>query len=71
MAGRPGLGVFTVTDMFQLLVSLAAGVGDMGHGDPEAGERVAAADVIKWAVSEIRRLRTTAEERRVLQEVAD
>ena len=47
--------------MLEILKALAHGVGGMTYGDPDATDAVSAADVIRWAVAEIARLR---EERR-------
>ena len=47
--------------MLSLLRDLPAALGDLGHGDPDEPGRVLAADVVRWAVAEIDRLR---EERR-------
>jgi hypothetical protein len=47
--------------MIEILRSLAHGVGNMTYGEPDATDAVSAADVVRWAVEEIERLR---EERR-------
>jgi hypothetical protein len=47
--------------MLDILKALAHGVGDMTYGDPDDADAVKAADVVRWAVEEIDRLR---EERR-------
>jgi hypothetical protein len=47
--------------MLDILKALAHGVGDMTYGDPDDADAVKAADVVRWAVEEIARLR---EERR-------
>jgi cell division protein FtsB len=47
--------------MLDILKALAHGVGDMTYGDPDDADAVKAADVVRWAVAEITRLR---EERR-------
>jgi len=47
--------------MLEILKALAHGVGNMTYGEPDATDAVSAADVVRWAVAEIERLR---EERR-------
>ena len=57
--------------MLDLLRDLPAALGDLGHGDPDEPGRVLAADVVRWAATEIARLR---EERRwvpVMGEIVD
>ena len=51
--------------MLPLLRDLPAALGDLGLGDPDEPGRVLAADVVRWAVAEIARLR---EERDTLLE---
>jgi len=51
--------------MLDILKALAHGVGDMTYGDPDDADAVKAADVVRWAVEEIDRLR---EERDTLLE---
>jgi hypothetical protein len=51
--------------MLDILKALAHGVGDMTYGDPDDADTVKAADVVRWAVEEIARLR---EERDTLLE---
>jgi hypothetical protein len=43
--------------MLDILQALAHGVGDMTYGDPDDADAVKAADVVRWAVAEIERLR--------------
>ena len=43
--------------MLDILKALAHGVGDMTYGDPDDADAVKAADVVRWAVEEIDRLR--------------
>jgi len=43
--------------MLDILRALAHGVGDMTYGDPDDADAVKAADVVRWAVAEINRLR--------------
>jgi len=62
-------------DWLPVLRSLADGVRGMGLGDPDCGERIEASDVVRWAVTEIERLRMSSEEREaihfVVGDVAD
>jgi hypothetical protein len=46
--------------MLEILKALAHGVGNMTYCEPEATDAVSAADVIRWAVAEIERLREYA-----------
>jgi len=43
--------------MLEILKALVHGVGNMIYGDPEDDDAVSAADVVRWAVVEIERLR--------------
>jgi hypothetical protein len=43
--------------MLDILKALAHGVGGMTYGDPDDADAIKAADVVRWAVEEITRLR--------------
>ena len=54
--------------MLEILEELVHGVGNMTYGDPDEEDSVSAADVVRWAIKEIARLR---EERQAVQAVGD
>jgi len=53
-------------DLLPVLRTLADGVRGMGLGDPDCGERIEASDVVRWAATEIERLRMSREEREAI-----
>ena len=58
-------------DMMAHLRALPLGLRGMGIGDPDDGGRIEAAEVVKWAIGEIERLRLTDAEREVPRTVRD
>jgi len=64
-------GADEMTDMMKHLQSLADGVRGMGIGDHDAGARVEARDDVRWAVSEIDRLRLNDAEREAIALMAE
>jgi len=63
---RHAAGAAGADEMMEHLQSLADGVRGMGIGDPDAGARVEASDVVRWAVTELERLRLTDAEQKAI-----